>query len=181
VRRPPDRDRSKDRSKQIRVNEEINAREVRVISDDGSQVGIMSPHQALALAEQADLDLVEVAPDGKPPVCRIMDFRKYIYELRRKERSARKKQHVVKVKGIRLTPNIDSHDFNFKNQDARKFLEQGAKVRVWVQFKGRSITHREIGNEVLKRFAEELSDIAKIEAEAKMEGPRNLVMLLTKK
>ena len=181
MRKPPDRDRSRDRSKQIRVNEEITAPQLRVIGDDGSQIGIMTPDQALSLADEAGLDLVEVAPDGKPPVCRIMDFGKYMYELRRKERSARKKQHVVKVKGIRLTPNIDSHDFNFKNQDARRFLEQGSKVRVWVQFKGRSITHREIGQEVLTRFAEELSDIAKIEAEPKMEGPRNLVMLLTKK
>jgi translation initiation factor IF-3 len=181
VRRPPDRDRSRDRSKHIRVNEEIRAPQVRVIGDDGTQVGIMPPDQALSLAEEAGLDLVEVAPDGKPPVCRIMDFGKYVYEQRRKERSARKKQHVVKIKGIRLTPNIDSHDFNFKNQDARRFLEQGSKVRVWVQFRGRTITHREIGQEVLARFAEALSDIAKIETEPKMEGPRNLVMLLTKK
>jgi len=152
-----------------------------VIGDDGSQIGIMPPDQALALAEQASLDLVEVAPDGKPPVCRIMDFGKYIYELRRKERSARKKQHVVRIKGVRLTPNIDAHDFDFKNQDARRFLEQGSKVRVWVQFKGRSITHREIGQEVLTKFAEQLSDVAKIEVMPKMEGPRNLVMLLTKK
>ena len=181
MRRPPDRDRSRDRFRQIRINEEITAREVRVIGEDGSQVGIMPPAKALELADEAGLDLVEIAPDGKPPVCRVMDFGKYMYELRRKERTARKKQHVIKVKGIRLTPNIDSHDFNFKNQDARRFLEQGAKVRVWVQFKGRSITHREIGQEVLNRFAEELSDIAKIEAEPKFEGPRNLVMLLTKK
>jgi translation initiation factor IF-3 len=180
VRRPPDRG-SRDRSKQIRVNEEITAPQVRVISDDGSQIGIMPPDQALSLAEEAGLDLVEVAPDGKPPVCRIMDFGKYIYEQRRKERSARKKQHVVKIKGIRLTPNIDSHDFEFKNQDARRFLEQGSKVRVWVQFKGRTITHQEIGKEVLTRFAEALSDVAKIEMEPKMEGPRNLVLLLTKK
>jgi translation initiation factor IF-3 len=181
VRRPPDKDRSRDRSRQIRINVEIKAPEVRVISQDGEQIGIMSPSKALILADEAGLDLVEVAPDGKPPVCRIMDFGKYMYELRRKERSARKKQHVIKIKGIRLTPNIDSHDFNFKNQDARKFIEQGQKVRVWVQFKGRSITHREIGMEVLNRFAEELSDVAKIEAPPKMEGPRNLVMLLTKK
>lgn len=181
MRRPPDRDRPKDRFRQIRINERIIAREIRVIGVDGSQVGIMPPDEALKLAKQADLDLVEIAPDGKPPVCRIMDFGKHLYELRRKERSARKKQHVVKIKGIRLTPNIDSHDFDFKNQDARRFLMQGLKVRVWVQFKGRTIAHREIGVEVLTKFSQELMDIAKVESEPKMEGPRNLVMLLTKK
>ena len=181
MRRPPDRDRSREKGRSARINEEITAHQVRVISEDGSQIGIMPPGQALEIAYEAGLDLVEVAPTGKPPVCRIMDFGKYVYEQRRKDRSARKKQHVVKVKGIRLTPNIDAHDFQFKNNDARRFLEQGAKVRVWVQFKGRSITHQEIGREVLKRFAEELADIAKTETEAQMEGPRNLVMLLTKK
>lgn len=181
MRRPAEKDRSQERSRQIRTNEKIRAPEVRVIDADGNQIGIMPPSKALSLADEAGLDLVEIAPNGKPPVCRIMDFSKFIYEQRRKERTARKKQHVVKVKGVRLTPNIDSHDFNFKNNDARKFLEQGQKVRVWVQFKGRSITHREIGMEILNKFAEELSDIAKVEAPPKMEGPRNLVMLLTRK
>ena len=130
---------------------------------------------------EAGFDLVEIAPQAKPPVCRIMDYGKYRYELSKKEKDARKKQHTVQIKGIRLTPNIDTHDFNYKVEAARKFIESGFKVKVSILFRGRLITHKEIGEETMQRFQEQLLDVAKVESKAKMEGPRNLVMILNKK
>lgn len=130
---------------------------------------------------EAGFDLVEIAPQAKPPVCRIMDYGKYRYELSKKEKDARKKQHTVQIKGIRLTPNIDKHDFNYKVEAARKFIESGFKVKVSILFRGRLITHKEIGEETMQRFQEQLLDVAKVESRAKMEGPRNLVMILNKK
>lgn len=145
------------------------------------QVGIIPSSKAIRMAQEEGLDLVEVAPQAKPPVCRVMDYGKYRYEQSKREKDARRKQHTVQLKGIRLTPNIDKHDFNYKLEAARKFIEGGFKVKVSILFRGRSITHKEIGVETLKRFEEGMSDIAKCEEEPKMEGPRNLVVLFSKK
>jgi translation initiation factor IF-3 len=141
----------------------------------------MSAHEALNRALQAGLDLVEVAPEAQPPVCRIMDYGKFRYEQSKREKDARKKQHTVQIKGIRLTPNIDDHDFNFKIEAARKFLESGSKVKVSILFKGRQISHREFGERILQKIQENLSDIAKMDSEPKMEGGRNLVVIFMKK
>jgi translation initiation factor IF-3 len=168
-------------TKEARINREIIAPQVRLIGPDGTQIGIVSIKKALAKAEEVELDLVEIAPQAKPPVCRLMDYGKYRYELSKKEKDARKKQHTVQVKGIRLTPTTDAHDFEFKAEAARRFLESGAKVKVSVIFKGRLIAHKEFGEQILKRFQEKLEDIAKVESPAKMEGMRNMVLLLSKK
>ncbi len=152
-----------------------------MIDVDGGQIGIVKHQEALRLAEEAGLDLVEVAPQAKPPVCRLMDYGKYRYELSKKEKDARKKQHTVQIKGIRLTPNIDEHDFDYKVEAARKFIESGSKVKVSVIFRGRLITHKEFGEQVMHRFQERLEDIARVETAPKMEGVRNMVMLLTRK
>ena len=135
------------------VNEGIRARELRLIADDGSQLGVKSKQEALKLAEQANLDLVLVAPKAKPPVAKIMDYGKYRFELQKKQREARKKQKVINVKEVRLSPTIDTNDFNTKVKNARKFLTKGDKVKVSIRFKGRAITHKEIGREVLDSFA----------------------------
>ena len=145
------------------VNEGIRARELRLIADDGAQLGVKSKQEALQMAEQANLDLVLVAPKAKPPVAKIMDYGKYRFELQKKQREARKKQKVINVKEVRLSPTIDTNDFNTKMKNARKFLSKGDKVKVSIRFKGRAITHKEIGREVLDRFAEETSDVATVE------------------
>ncbi len=152
------------------VNEGIRARELRLIADDGSQLGVKSKQEALKLAEQANLDLVLVAPKAKPPVAKIMDYGKYRFELQKKQREARKKQKVINVKEVRLSPTIDTNDFNTKVKNARKFLTKGDKVKVSIRFKGRAITHKEIGREVLDRFAAETDDVATVESKAKMDG-----------
>ena len=133
------------------------------------------------MAEAEGLDLVEIAPQANPPVCRLMDYGKFRYEQSKKEKDARRKQHTVQVKGIRLTPNIDDHDFNYKMEAARKFVIDGAKVKVSVLFRGRLIAHKEFGVDILNRFAEGLEEVAKVESRPKMEGIRNMVMILTKK
>jgi len=150
---------------------------VRVIAPDGKQLGILPVEQALALAEEMGLDLVEVAPQARPPVCRIMDYGKFKYEEQRRQREARKKQHQVQVKEVKMRPGIKEHDFAFKARHARRFLEEGHKVRVTVMFRGRQITHPELGKEVLDRFAEALRDVAKVEQEPQMDA-RTMVMVL---
>ncbi|MEY8661853.1 translation initiation factor IF-3 [Ligilactobacillus faecis] len=162
------------------VNEGIRARELRLIADDGSQLGVKSKQEALKLAEQANLDLVLVAPKAKPPVAKIMDYGKYRFELQKKQREARKKQKVINVKEVRLSPTIDTNDFNTKVKNARKFLAKGDKVKVSIRFKGRAITHKEIGREVLDRFADETSDVATVESKAKMDGRSMFLMLAPK-
>lgn len=147
----------------IRINRQINSKSVRLISDDGEQVGIKSIDEALRLAEGAGLDLVEVAPNASPPVCKIMDFGKYKYELSKKEKSNKKKQVTVSVKEIRLRPKIEEHDYDFKMKHARKFLEMGNKVKATVLFRGRELAHKEFGRKVLDKLTEDLSDIAKVE------------------
>ncbi len=162
------------------VNEGIRARELRLIADDGSQLGVKSKQEALKLAEQANLDLVLVAPKAKPPVAKILDDGKYRFELQKKQREARKKQKVINVKEVRLSPTIDTNDFNTKVKNARKFLTKGDKVKVSIRFKGRAITHKEIGREVLDRFAAETDDVATVESKAKMDGRSMFLMLAPK-
>ncbi len=162
------------------VNEGIRARELRLIADDGSQLGVKSKQEALKLAEQANLDLVLVAPKAKPPVAKIMDYGKYRFELQKKQREARKKQKVINVKEVRLSPTIDTNDFNTKVKNARKFLTKGDKVKVSIRFKGRAITQKEIGREVLDRFAAETDDVATVESKAKMDGRSMFLMLAPK-
>ncbi len=166
-----------DISKELTINENIRAREVRLIDSNGDQLGVKSRQEALKIAEMRDLDLVLVAPRAKPPVCRIMNYGKYRYEQQKKEQEARKKQKVIQVKEVRFTPGIGDHDFNTKLRNARRFLEKGDKVKASVRFRGRAITHKDLGREVLDRLAEELKDVATIETKAKMEG-RNMFMML---
>jgi translation initiation factor IF-3 len=164
----------------VRINEQIRISPVRLIGADGSQVGIIDIRDAQAMAREAELDLVEIAPTAKPPVCKIMDFGKYQYEMAKKERGS-KKHASGQIKGIRLSPKISEHDFTFKVDAARRFLAQGNKVKISVIFRGRLITHKEFGEAVLKRFSEALQEVAKIESAPKMEGARNLVLILAKK
>lgn len=159
------------------VNEGIRAREVRLIASDGEQLGIKSKQEALQIAEDANLDVVLVAPKAKPPVARIMDYGKYRFELQKKQREARKKQKVVSVKEVRLSPTIDTNDFNTKLKNAKKFLVKGEKVRVSIRFKGRAITHKDIGREVLNRMAAETADVATVEQRPKMDGRSMFLML----
>ncbi|MER1954360.1 MAG: translation initiation factor IF-3 [Desemzia incerta] len=164
-------------AKDMMVNDGIRARELRVIGSDGEQLGVKSKSDALKLAEEADLDLVLVSPNAKPPVARVMDYGKFQYEQQKKEREARKNQKTISVKEVRLSPTIDIGDFNTKLRNARKFLEKGDKVKASIRFKGRAITHKEIGKEVLDRFYKEVADIAVLETAAKMEG-RSMFMML---
>lgn len=162
------------------VNDGIRAREVRLIDSEGEQLGVKSTREALEIAANSELDLVLVAPNAKPPVARIMDYGKYRYEMQRKERAARKNQKVVSVKEIRLSPTIDTHDFDTKARQARKFIQNGDKVKVSIRFRGRAITHKSIGRDVLERMAEELADVAQVESKAKMEGRSMFLMLAPK-
>lgn len=162
------------------VNEGIRAREVRLIASDGSQLGVKSKQEALAMAEQQNLDLVLVAPKAKPPVARIMDYGKYRFELQKKQREARKRQKTANVKEVRLSPTIDTNDFNTKVRSAHRFISKGDKVRVSIRFKGRAITHKDIGREVLQRFAEATQDVASVESRAKMDG-RSMFLVLAPK
>ena len=165
---------------ELMINEQIRDREVRVISESGEQLGIMSPRDAMKLAEEAGLDLVKIAPTAKPPVCKIVDYGKYRYELARKEKEAKKKQKIVEIKEIRLSPNIDTNDLNTKINAARKFLEKGNKVKVTLRFRGREMAHMNASKHILDDFAESLSDIAVVDKPAKVEG-RAMAMFLTEK
>jgi len=163
--------------KRVRVNRQIRISPVRVIDPDGVQLGIMPIEQALAAAEERGLDLVEVAPNARPPVCRIMDYGKYKYEEARKARLARKKQHQVHVKEVKFRPGIEAHDFEFKVRHARRFLQEGDKVKATMMFRGRQMAHPELGREVLDRVAQAVEDVGKVESEPTMEG-RNMTMIL---
>ena len=162
------------------VNEGIRARELRLISDNGDQLGVKTKQEALKMAEDANLDLVLVAPKAKPPVAKIMDYGKYRFELQKKQREARKKQKVVNIKEVRLSPTIDTNDFNTKVKNARKFLSKGDKVKVSIRFRGRAITHKDIGREVLNNFATETQDVASVESKPKMDGRSMFLMLAPK-
>ncbi|PXY54589.1 translation initiation factor IF-3 [Virgibacillus profundi] len=161
----------------MNVNEKIRAREVRLIDSNGDQLGVKSRQEALEIAQTRNLDLVLVAPNAKPPVCRIMDFGKYRFEQQKKEKEARKKQKVINVKEVRFTPGIGDHDYETKLKNAKKFLEKGDKVKAAVRFRGRAITHKELGRNVLDRMAEDVKDVATVETKPKMEG-RNMFMML---
>ena len=162
------------------INEEIREKEVRVVDSDGSQLGLMSSKEALAKATEKDLDLVLIAPNAKPPVCKIMDYGKFCFEQAKREKEAKKKQKIVEIKEIRLGLSIDVHDFETKGNQAKKFLNGGDKVKVSIRFRGRELGHPEIGTEVMSRFAEYCSDAAVVEKPAKMEG-RNMLMFLAPK
>ncbi len=151
-----------------------------MVSADGQQLGILPLKEALRLAQEKELDLVEVAPTAKPPVCKIMDYGKYRYEQRKREREARKRQKIVEVKEIRLTPKIESHDFQVKVKKAAKFLEEGDKVKASVRFRGREIVHAELGRNLLLKLYEAVKDSALLEREPKIEG-KNMVMILSAK
>lgn len=166
--------------KELQINEGIRDREVRLINVDGEQMGIVPINQALDLAYDKRLDLVKVAPNAKPPVCRIMDYGKYKYEMAKREKEARKNQRVINVKEIRLTPNIESHDLNVKARQANQFLKSGDKVKVSVRFRGREMGHTNIGRTVLKDFAKLTEENGQIEKSARLEG-RNMTMFLVPK
>lgn len=164
----------------LMINEQIRDREVRLIGEDGSQLGIMSAKEAYKIAREANLDLVKIAPTAKPPVCKIIDYGKYRYEMARKEKEAKKKQKTIEVKEIRLSPNIDVNDLNTKMNQTRKFITSGNKVKVSVRFRGRELAHTASGKVILDQFAEKLSDIAVIDKPAKLEG-KSMVMFLSEK
>ena len=165
---------------ELMINEQIRDREVRLIGENGEQLGIMSAKEAYKLAMEAELDLVKVAPTAKPPVCKIIDYGKYRYEMARKEKEAKKKQKTVEIKEVRMSPNIEENDLNTKVSAARKFLQRGDKVKVTLRFRGREISHMNQSRHILDDFASKLSDIAVVDKPAKVEG-RSLVMFLTEK
>ena len=160
------------------INEQIRDKEIRLIGESGEQLGIMSSREALKLAEEAGLDLVKIAPTAKPPVCKIVDYGKYRYELARKEKDAKRKQKVIEVKEIRMSPNIDTNDLNTKVGAARKFLEKGNRVKVTLRFRGREMAHMSTSKHILDDFAQMLSDIAVVEKMPKVEG-RSMIMFLS--
>ncbi|HIW42210.1 MAG TPA: translation initiation factor IF-3 [Candidatus Mediterraneibacter vanvlietii] len=162
------------------INEQIRDREVRLISENGEQLGIMSAREAMKIAQEAELDLVKIAPQAKPPVCKIIDYGKYKYEQTRKEKEARKKQKTVEVKEVRLSPNIDTNDLNTKINNAKKFIAKGNKVKVTLRFRGREMAHVQQSKHILDDFAETLADVAVVEKPAKMEG-RAMSMVLAEK
>lgn len=162
------------------MNEQIRDKEIRLVGEDGEQLGIMSAKDALKMAKEAGLDLVKIAPTAKPPVCKIVDYGKYRYEQARREKEAKKKQKVTEVKEIHLSPNIDVNDLTTKANQARKFVEKGNKVKVALRFRGREMAHMATGKEVLDSFFEKLSDVAVVEKPAKLEG-RSMIMVLAEK
>jgi translation initiation factor IF-3 len=163
---------------EYRINNEIRVKEVRLIGPDGDNVGVVSLEEALQMAQDADLDLVEVAPNSDPPVCRILDYGKFLYEKAKKDREARRAQTKVEIKEVRLRPKTSEHHRSFKVRDARRWLEEGKKVRVRIRFRGREIHYPEIALEDLQSIADELSDVGVIEQAPMMEG-RTMLMMLT--
>jgi translation initiation factor IF-3 len=162
------------------INEQIRDKEVRLVGEDGEQLGVMSAKDAMKLAKEAELDLVKIAPTAKPPVCKIIDYGKYRYELARKEKEAKKKQKTIDIKEVRLSPNIEENDLKTKISAARKFIEKGDKVKVTLRFRGREMAHMHASKHILDEFAEQLADIAIVEKPAKLEG-RSIMMFLTEK
>ena len=165
---------------ELPTNGQIRAKEVQVISETGEKLGVLSLKEALNIAEEKRLDLVLVAPNGNPPVCKIMNYGKYKFEQSKKEKEARKKQKAIEVKEIRITPNIEEHDFGFKLKNARKFIEDGNKLKITVKFRGREINNSKLGENVLNRFIEELEDIVSVDRKPKLEG-RSMFIMLSKK
>ncbi len=159
--------------KYIRINERIRVPQVRLIDTTGEQIGVVPTREALRMALEKGFDLVEISPTAKPPVCKIMDYGKYKYELNKKAKSAKKKQHIIQMKEMRMRPKIEEHDYQFKLKHIREFIEKGNKVKVFVEFRGREMAHQELGQKIILRLEEDLKDLGIIEQKAKMEG-RNL-------
>lgn len=164
----------------LQINEDIRDRQVRVIGPDGAQLGLMSSAQALQRAAELNLDLVKIAPQATPPVCKIIDYGKYRFEQAKRDKEARKSQHIVDIKEIRLSLNIDTHDFDTKAGHAARFLKEGDKVKVSIRFRGREMGHSDQGYSIMKRFAEALGELANVEKPPKLEG-RNMLMFLASK
>ncbi len=164
-----------------RINEHIRIPNVRLIAADGSQAGVVDTQVAREMALQDGLDLVEIAPNADPPVCKIMDYGKFLYQQSKKDKAAKVKQHTITVKGVRLTPKISGHDLETKAAQGREFLDDGHKVKAFVVFRGRMITHKEFGQDTLDKFIEILKDVALVEQEPKMDGPRSMSALLSPK
>ena len=162
------------------INEQIRDKEIRLVGEDGSQLGVMPTRDAMRMAEEAGLDLVKIAPTAKPPVCKIVDYGKYKYEMLRKEKEARKKQRTIEIKEIRLSPNIDTNDLNTKINAASKFLTKGDRVKITLRFRGREMAHMNSSKHILDDFAQSLSDISVVEKAPKVEG-RSMTMFLTEK
>jgi len=167
-------------AKELFINEQIREKEVRVVSDSGEQLGIMATDKAQALADEADMDLVNISPNANPPVCKIMDYGKFRFEQGKKQKEAKKNQKTVEIKEMRLSATIDTHDMEIKAKNVRKFLVAGDKVKVSIRFRGRQLAHTDKGREVMKTFIEMLEDVATVEKNAKMEG-RSMFMVLTPK
>lgn len=167
-------------NKDLLINEEIRDKEVRLIDFDGTQLDIVSLSTAMAKAEERGMDLVKIAPQAKPPVCKIMDYGKYRFEMAKREKEARKNQKVVSIKEIKMSPSIDVHDFDTKVNHTKKFLSAGDKVKVTVRFRGRELHHTEVGNELLAKFADAVSEVGSVEKPAKLEG-RNMAMTVAPK
>ena len=166
--------------KELQINEQIRDAQIRVIGADGAQLGVMTARAAQNLADEAGLDLVKISPQATPPVCKLMNYGKYRFEQSKREKEARKNQHVVEIKEIRMSPGIDVGDFNTKLKNAQKFLTEGNRVKVSVRFRGREMAHTEIGRELLKKFAEQCAEVATMDKAAKLEG-RNMSMFLSPK
>ena len=167
-------------NKDLMINEEIRDKEVRVIGANGDQLGVMSSKEALNIAEQNGMDLVKIAPQATPPVCKIMDYGKYKFELAKRDRETKKNQKVVNIKEIRLSPSIDTNDFNTKVNHTLKFLKSGDKVKITVRFRGREVNHSSLGKVLLDKFAEAIEDVAVVEKNAKLEG-KNMFMVIAPK
>ena len=169
---------SNSNSKELEINEQIRDKEIRLIGAQGNQMGIMSPRDALRMAQEQDLDLVKIAPQAKPPVCKILDYGKYRFEMQKREKEAKKNQKVVELKEVRLSLNIDTNDFNTKVNQTVKFLQQGHKVKVSIRFRGREMAHTSLGLDVHKRFADALEGKAVVDKQPKLEG-RSMMMFLS--
>ena len=167
-------------NKELQINEQIRDKELRVIDSDGSQLGIMSLRQAMEIAEQKNLDLVKIAPQANPPVCKLIDYGKFRFEQAKREKEARKNQRVVEIKEVRLSLNIDTHDFETKKNHAVRFISEGNKVKASIRFRGREMGHPELGLEIMRRFADAMSEVANVEKPAKLEG-RTMLMFLAPK
>ena len=162
------------------INEEIRDKEVRLVSAEGEQLGIMSSDEALAKAEEAGMDLVKISPNADPPVCKLMDYGKYKFEQTKREKEAKKNQRVVEIKEVRMSPSIDVNDFNVKLRNAQKFLADGDRVKVTVRFRGREMAHTEIGRDLLLKFAEQCAEVASMDKEPKLDGRHMSIFLASK-
>ena len=165
----------------IRINDKIRVKEIRVIDENGGQLGIMTPQTALALAEERGLDLVEVAPQSVPPVCRILDYGKYLYQLNKKQHDAKKKQKMIQVKEVKFRPKTEEHDYQFKKKHIERFLSEGDKVKASVTFRGREMAHPDYGRHILQRLKQELMELALVESDTRMEGRLMFMLLAPKK